>query len=205
MRIRPATPGAGGRAPESGPPKNGQPRTVSLAAETITLLRAHKRHQARIKMANRTTYADHGLVFAKEWSDVRKRGDCLGQPLQINNLGQREYARLIRPPGSDQSSFMGCATRAPLCSSRPGSRFMSSLNAWGTNVRTSRSTCTRTFYPICSRTRPVASTHCCTAAERSPRNGVQSVDNWGPTLQISLRFRVLVRKRGLEPRWPCGH
>src|SRR5688500_9140634 len=55
-----------GPSPEFGPPKNGQPRTVSLAAETITLLRAHKRHQARIKMANRTTYADHGLVFAKE-------------------------------------------------------------------------------------------------------------------------------------------
>jgi len=32
-------------------------------------------------------YADHGLVFAKEWSDVQQRGECLGQPLQINNMG----------------------------------------------------------------------------------------------------------------------
>ena len=47
-----------GPTPEFGPPKNGQPRTVSLASETITLLRAHKRQQARVKMANRTTYAD---------------------------------------------------------------------------------------------------------------------------------------------------
>jgi integrase len=103
-----------GPAPEFGPPKNGQPRTVSLAAETIALLRAHKRHQARLKMANRTTYAEQGLVFAKEWSEVRKRGDCLGQPLQINNLGQREYAQLIKASGVRRIKFHGlrhtCAT-----------------------------------------------------------------------------------------------
>jgi integrase len=105
------TPGA---APVFGPPKNGQPRTVALATETTALLRAHKRHQARLNMANRTTYADHGLVFAKEWSDVRKRGDCLGNPLQINNLGQREYARLIAAAKVRPIKFHGlrhtCAT-----------------------------------------------------------------------------------------------
>ena len=47
-------------------------------------------------MANRNTYRDLGLVFAKDWSDVTKRGYTLGQPLQMNNLGQREYARLIK-------------------------------------------------------------------------------------------------------------
>jgi hypothetical protein len=50
-------------------------------------------------MRNRTAYHDHGLVFAKEWVVVRKREETLGQPLQLNNLGQREYAKLIRKAG----------------------------------------------------------------------------------------------------------
>ena len=59
------------------------------------MLKAHKPHQAEVKMKNRTVYHDFGLVFAKEWSDVSTRYDTLGQPLQANNLGQKEYARLI--------------------------------------------------------------------------------------------------------------
>jgi integrase len=31
-------------------------------------------------MANRLTYADHGLIFAREWQDVRGKSG-LGQPL----------------------------------------------------------------------------------------------------------------------------
>ena len=65
-------------------------------------------------MANRTHYHDHGLVFAKEWSDVRKRGEFLGQPLQMNNLGQREYAKLIKAANVRPIKFHGlrhtCAT-----------------------------------------------------------------------------------------------
>lgn len=45
-----------GRSPEFGPVKNGVPRTVDLAAETIELLKAHRRAQAEIKMRNRTAY-----------------------------------------------------------------------------------------------------------------------------------------------------
>lgn len=47
-------------------------------------------------MRNRTTYADWDLVVAKEWSDVRKRGETLSQPLQLNNIGPREYDRLVK-------------------------------------------------------------------------------------------------------------
>ena len=36
-----------------------------------------------------------GLVFCKDWSHVRRRCDTLGDPLSINNLGQREFARLL--------------------------------------------------------------------------------------------------------------
>ena len=32
-------------------------------------------------------------MFAKDWSNLR-RGETLGQPLPMNNLGQREYRRL---------------------------------------------------------------------------------------------------------------
>jgi integrase len=100
--------------PMFGPTKTGRPRTAALAEDTVALLRAHRKHQRELMMANRKTYHDHGLVFAKEWSDVRKRGECLGQPLQMNNLGQREYATLIKAAGVKPIKFHGlrhtCAT-----------------------------------------------------------------------------------------------
>lgn len=114
---------APGPDPAFGPTKTGRPRRVSLASETVDLLRVHKRHQAEIKLANRTSYRDLGLVFAKEWSDVRKRGDTLGQPLQANNLRQREYAKLIKAAGVRPIKFHGlrhtCDAPAPGWSAGP--------------------------------------------------------------------------------------
>ena len=49
-----------GPEPTFGPPKNGCSREVTLSAETMELLREHKRTQAELKMANRTTYRDLG-------------------------------------------------------------------------------------------------------------------------------------------------
>ena len=71
------------------------------------LLRAHRQHQAEIKMANRTVYRDYGLVFAKETSDVRRKRHLLGDPLQANNLGQREYATLITAAAVRPIKFHG--------------------------------------------------------------------------------------------------
>lgn len=103
-----------GREPVFGPPKNGQARTIDLGANTTKLLRTHKSHQAELKMANRTTYHDKGLMFAKEWSDLGKKHDVLGDPLQLNNLGQREYAKLIKAADVRPIKFHGlrhtCAT-----------------------------------------------------------------------------------------------
>jgi hypothetical protein len=48
------------------PLKNGASCTISIASETLALLRRHKAHQAEPKLANRIHYHDHGLVFAKE-------------------------------------------------------------------------------------------------------------------------------------------
>ena len=47
-------------------------------------------------MRNRKVYHDLGLVFAKECGDLHGREDSLGFPLQMDNLGQREFARLIK-------------------------------------------------------------------------------------------------------------
>jgi integrase len=103
-----------GPSPVFAPVKNKTPRTVEIAAETVALLRRLKAHQAELKLANREHYHDHGLVFAKEWGDLQRRHDTLGQPLQANNLGQREYARLIKAAGVRPIKLHGlrhtCAT-----------------------------------------------------------------------------------------------
>lgn len=78
-----------------------------MEAQTVELLLAHKRHQARLKMTNRTIYAENGLVFAKEWTHLSRRGYTLGHPLQLNNLGQHEYAKLIKTAGVRRIKFHG--------------------------------------------------------------------------------------------------
>jgi integrase len=103
-----------GPQPVFGPLKNGERRTISVAAETVTLLRRHKAHQAELKLANWAHYHDHGLVFAKEWEHLRRHGDTLGHPLQMNNLGQNEFRKLIKQSGVRPIKFHGlrhtCAT-----------------------------------------------------------------------------------------------
>ncbi len=103
-----------GPEPVFGPPKTGKPRTLSLSSATIALLRRHRQRQNELKMANRTTYHDHGLVFAKEYSDLQRRPTALGDPLQKNNIGEREYAQLIKASGVRKIKFHGlrhsCAT-----------------------------------------------------------------------------------------------
>jgi integrase len=70
----------GGPEPTFAPVKGKMARTVDIAPETVALLRAHKAHQATIKLRNRQHYHDHGLVFCKEWSE-RRHGESLGDPL----------------------------------------------------------------------------------------------------------------------------
>ena len=90
---------SGGRHPVFVPTKGKRARTIDLAPETVALLRAHKRQQATLKLRHRREFHDHGLVFCKDWSQVRRRCDTLGDPLSINNLGQREYAQLLAVAG----------------------------------------------------------------------------------------------------------
>jgi integrase len=97
-----------------GVPKNGRPRTIDLGADTVRLLRVHKRAQAELKMRNRAVYHDFDLMFAKEWGDLHNRQDSLGKPLQKNNIGQREFARIVKAAGVRAITFHGlrhtCAT-----------------------------------------------------------------------------------------------
>ena len=87
---------SGGDKPIFIPTKGKRARTIDLAPETVELLKAHKRHQAALKLRHRQEYHDHGLVFTKEWDDGGEKYGTLGQPLSVNNLGQREFARLIK-------------------------------------------------------------------------------------------------------------
>src|SRR5688500_16962026 len=70
-------------------------RTIDIAPETVELLKAHKKHQAALKLRHRQEFRDHGLVFTKEWQDGARRYATLGDPLSVNNLGQRAFADLI--------------------------------------------------------------------------------------------------------------
>ncbi len=104
-----------GPEPAYGPPKNGESRKVEISAAVVGLLRKHKRFQAELKLKNRLVYRDHGLAFCKEWSALG-RNDHLGEPLQMNNLGQREFADLIKNAKVKTITFHGmrhtCATLA---------------------------------------------------------------------------------------------
>ena len=103
-----------GPEPVFGPVKNKTPRTIELSAETIALLRRHRGHQAELKLRNGERYHDHGLVFAKQWEELQRRQDTLGDPLQANNLGQREFRKLLKAAEVRRIKFHGlrhtCAT-----------------------------------------------------------------------------------------------
>ena len=103
-----------GSMPIYGPVKNKTPRALELAPETLDLLKKHRAHQAEIKLRNRQHYHDLGLIFAKEWHDRQRHHDVLGNPLQVNNLGQREFAKLLKASGVRRIKFHGmrhtCAT-----------------------------------------------------------------------------------------------
>jgi integrase len=96
--------GKAGQLPLFGPTKNGKSRLIDLDERTLELLRRHKAQQSAQRLLLGTSYQDHGLIFARDF----------GQPLMMNNLGQREFAQLIEEAQVKRITFHGlrhtCAT-----------------------------------------------------------------------------------------------
>ncbi len=84
--------------PVYGPTKTGNTRVLDLDQDTLARLWAHKTAQAVLKMANRTTYADHGLVFAKEPQDLQTRQANLGDPM-VRVLDLRVFKAVVKVAG----------------------------------------------------------------------------------------------------------
>jgi integrase len=120
-------------APVYGPIENDMPRSVDLSAETIALLKEHKRHQAELKMANRTVYQDHGLVFAKEWSERYGRKISSVCRYRRTTWGSANSRESSRPPMCGASLFTVCDTRAQRCCSRRASPRTWCSNGSGTS------------------------------------------------------------------------
>jgi len=93
-------------------PKNGNPRTLALTIETVDAMKTHKAAQAELKMKNRTTYVDHGLVFAKEPEDMQTPKMKLGQPIgriieaRVHRLVEQADVKRIKIHGTRHT----CAT-----------------------------------------------------------------------------------------------
>jgi integrase len=101
-----------GVEPVFGPTKTDRARTLPLNAQTVLRLREHRRHQSELKMANRTVYADFGLVFAREHAHLQRSDAKLGQP--IDCLDVRAFQNVIKAAGVRRIKFHGlrrtCAT-----------------------------------------------------------------------------------------------
>ena len=103
-----------GANPIFGPPKRDMARTIHISPETVRLLKVHRKHQAELKMENRLHYQDRDLVFAKDWKRLTRKYQTLGNPLQMNNLAEREFNPMIKEAGVPKIKFHGmrhtCAT-----------------------------------------------------------------------------------------------
>lgn len=95
-----------------GPPKTDRTRVVTLGADALARLRKHRAQQRITRMANRTSYRDFGLVFAKEAADLQKPSAELGQPCPA--LADRYFRQITTAAGVTAMKFHGlrhtCAT-----------------------------------------------------------------------------------------------
>ena len=84
-----------GPEPVLGVPKTGRGRAITISPQTASLLRKHQLRQKELKLSLGGAYKDRDFVFAKE----------NGDPIQINNFGQRSFANLIESAGVKKIRF----------------------------------------------------------------------------------------------------
>lgn len=84
-----------GPEPVLGVPKTGRSRAITISPQTASLLRKHQLRQKELKLSLGGAYKDRDFVFAKE----------NGNPIQINNFGQRSFANLIESAGVKKIRF----------------------------------------------------------------------------------------------------
>ena len=84
-----------GSEPVLGIPKSGRSRAITISPQTASLLRKHQLRQKELRLSLGDAYRDRGFVFAKE----------SGDPIQINNFGQRSFANLIESAGVKKIRF----------------------------------------------------------------------------------------------------
>lgn len=84
-----------GPEPVLGVPKTGRGRAITISPQTASLLRKHQLRQKELKLSLGGAYKDRDFVFAKE----------NGNPIQINNFGQRSFANLIESAGVKKIRF----------------------------------------------------------------------------------------------------
>ena len=97
---------AAGAAPQWVPTKTKHRRTITLTAETIAKLRVHRQAQRELKMKNRMSYEDHGLIFAMEPEDLQRPTAKLGHPLLA--LSERRFQALVKAAAVRRIKFHGC-------------------------------------------------------------------------------------------------
>jgi hypothetical protein len=87
---------------------------VTLGAETLAALRRHKQAQATLKMKNRSSYKDYGLMFSKEHIDLQTPDAALGQPL--NTLSEAQFVNFLTDAEIRILNSTVCGIRArPSC------------------------------------------------------------------------------------------
>lgn len=94
-----------GREPVWGPTKTKRVRTLTLTGETVAALRTHRQAQRQLKMKNRATYVDYGLIFAKEDVDLQTPAARLGEPL--TTLSDHRFQHLVKAAGVRRIKFHG--------------------------------------------------------------------------------------------------
>jgi integrase len=94
------------------PTKTRKIRVVPIGAETAAVLRAHRKQQRELMMANRKVYLDADLVFAKRPEDQQTPKTKLGEPCYA--LADSHFRRVIKAAGVKPIGVHGmrhsCAT-----------------------------------------------------------------------------------------------